>query len=100
MIPHLQVSSRKQVTLHPSSVLFHTRPNYVVYNELVQTTKCYMRWSDHYRECNVDSFCLILHLLLVPLQQSTEFWPGIHFGIYPLLKWLQKMGRNHRNVVI
>jgi len=39
----LQVASRKQVTLHPSSVLFHSRPNCVIYNELVQTTKCYMR---------------------------------------------------------
>ena len=40
-----QVSSRKQVTLHPSSVLFHARPNYVVFTELVQTTKCYMRFA-------------------------------------------------------
>lgn len=40
---YVTLSSRKAVTIHPSSSLFHCKPAYVLYNELVQTTKCYMR---------------------------------------------------------
>mmetsp|Transcript_63871 Transcript_63871/g.103249 ORF Transcript_63871/g.103249 Transcript_63871/m.103249 type:complete len:653 (+) Transcript_63871:2-1960(+) len=36
-------SSALQVQLHPSSVLFQRRPKAVIYNELVFTTKLYMR---------------------------------------------------------
>ncbi|XP_053388414.1 ATP-dependent RNA helicase DHX33-like [Mercenaria mercenaria] len=40
---YMSLSTRKSVTIHPSSALFHCKPAYVIYNELVQTTKCYMR---------------------------------------------------------
>ncbi|XP_060603694.1 ATP-dependent RNA helicase DHX33-like isoform X1 [Ruditapes philippinarum] len=40
---YMSLSTRKTVTIHPSSALFHCKPAYVIYNELVQTTKCYMR---------------------------------------------------------
>ena len=31
------------VSIHPSSALFHRQPEWVVYHEVVQTTKEYMR---------------------------------------------------------
>ena len=34
------------VCIHPSSALFQCKPQYVLYNELVQTNKCYMRWVE------------------------------------------------------
>ncbi|KAL4232518.1 putative ATP-dependent RNA helicase dhx33 [Mactra antiquata] len=40
---YISLSTRKPVTIHPSSALFHCKPSYVIYNELVQTSKCYMR---------------------------------------------------------
>ncbi|KAH3735785.1 ATP-dependent RNA helicase DHX33-like [Dreissena polymorpha] len=40
---YVSLSTRKTVSIHPSSALFHCKPAYVLYNELVQTTKCYMR---------------------------------------------------------
>ncbi|XP_052810600.1 ATP-dependent RNA helicase DHX33-like [Mya arenaria] len=40
---YISLSTRKTVTIHPSSALFHCKPAYVLYNELVQTSKCYMR---------------------------------------------------------
>lgn len=40
---YTSLSSRKTVSIHPSSVLFRCKPAYVIYNELVKTTKCYMR---------------------------------------------------------
>lgn len=40
---YISLSSRKPITIHPSSALFHCKPAYVIYNELVQTTNCYMR---------------------------------------------------------
>nr|XP_033778035.1 ATP-dependent RNA helicase DHX33 isoform X2 [Geotrypetes seraphini] len=36
-------STRQPVAIHPSSVLFHCKPACVVYNELLHTSKCYMR---------------------------------------------------------
>ncbi|XP_059828909.1 ATP-dependent RNA helicase DHX33 [Hypanus sabinus] len=40
---YLTLDSRHQVAIHPSSVLFHFKPSYVLYNELLHTSKCYMR---------------------------------------------------------
>ncbi|KAJ8315572.1 LOW QUALITY PROTEIN: hypothetical protein KUTeg_007722 [Tegillarca granosa] len=40
---YISLSTRKPVSIHPSSALFKCKPSYVVYNELVKTTKCYMR---------------------------------------------------------
>ena len=42
----VQISTRQEVYIHPSSCLFHARPQpqYVVYSELVHTSKCYMRY--------------------------------------------------------
>ena len=42
---HTQLSTRQHVYIHPSSCLFHIKPQpqCVVYSELVHTTKCYMR---------------------------------------------------------
>ncbi|XP_013403823.1 putative ATP-dependent RNA helicase DHX33 [Lingula anatina] len=37
------VASKKTVVIHPSSSLFMRKPGCVIYNELVQTSKCYMR---------------------------------------------------------
>lgn len=37
------VTHRQPVSIHPTSSLFGSKPQYVVYNELVHTSKCYMR---------------------------------------------------------
>ncbi|XP_063809749.1 ATP-dependent RNA helicase DHX33 isoform X2 [Pseudophryne corroboree] len=37
------VETHQPVAIHPSSVLFHCKPACVVYNELLHTSKCYMR---------------------------------------------------------
>ncbi|XP_067945706.1 ATP-dependent RNA helicase DHX33-like [Watersipora subatra] len=49
-IAELQVNNQyklvigsKTVSIHPSSALFQCKPQYLLYNELVQTSKCYMR---------------------------------------------------------
>lgn len=38
-----QLGSRQTVTIHPSSVLFHTKPSCIVFTELIQTGKRYVR---------------------------------------------------------
>ncbi|XP_029649141.1 ATP-dependent RNA helicase DHX33 [Octopus sinensis] len=40
---YITLSTRKVCAIHPSSSLFNCKPSYVIYRELVQTTKCYMR---------------------------------------------------------
>lgn len=37
------LGSGQKVHIHPSSCLFQCKPAYVVYNELVHTSKCYIR---------------------------------------------------------
>ncbi|XP_077338466.1 ATP-dependent RNA helicase DHX33 [Lithobates pipiens] len=37
------VETHQPVAIHPSSVLFHCKPACVIYNELLHTSKCYMR---------------------------------------------------------
>ncbi|XP_053310932.1 ATP-dependent RNA helicase DHX33 [Spea bombifrons] len=37
------VDTHQPVAIHPSSVLFHCKPACVIYNELLHTSKCYMR---------------------------------------------------------
>ncbi|KAM4047571.1 ATP-dependent RNA helicase DHX33 [Anomaloglossus baeobatrachus] len=37
------VETHQPVSIHPSSVLFHCKPACVIYNELLHTSKCYMR---------------------------------------------------------
>ena len=37
------VAHRQTVAIHPTSSLLGAKPQYVVYNELVHTSKCYMR---------------------------------------------------------
>ncbi|XP_005988626.1 ATP-dependent RNA helicase DHX33 isoform X2 [Latimeria chalumnae] len=37
------LDTHQPVAIHPSSVLFHCKPAYVLYNELLYTSKCYMR---------------------------------------------------------
>ncbi|XP_041052432.1 ATP-dependent RNA helicase DHX33 isoform X2 [Carcharodon carcharias] len=37
------LDTRQHVAIHPSSVLFHCKPSYVLYNALLHTSKCYMR---------------------------------------------------------
>ncbi|XP_068084607.1 ATP-dependent RNA helicase DHX33 isoform X2 [Anabrus simplex] len=37
------VGSRQVVSIHPSSVLFGNQPQYVLFTEVVQTGRCYMR---------------------------------------------------------
>ncbi|XP_002732327.2 ATP-dependent RNA helicase DHX33-like [Saccoglossus kowalevskii] len=40
---YVTLDRRQSVSIHPSSCLFQCKPAYVLYNELVYTTKCYMR---------------------------------------------------------
>ena len=37
------ITSRQIVQIHPSSVLFNSKPSCVLFNELVKTAKTYMR---------------------------------------------------------
>ena len=37
------VTHGQTVAIHPASALFRSKPSYVLYNELVYTSKCYMR---------------------------------------------------------
>nr|XP_002131667.1 ATP-dependent RNA helicase DHX33 [Ciona intestinalis] len=37
------IDSNETVLIHPSSCLFQSKPSYVVYRELIHTSKCYMR---------------------------------------------------------
>ncbi|TNN64759.1 putative ATP-dependent RNA helicase DHX33 [Liparis tanakae] len=40
---YLALDTHQPVAIHPSSVLFQAKPAYVVFNELLHTTRCYMR---------------------------------------------------------
>lgn len=40
---YLALDTRQPVAIHPSSVLFQAKPAYVVFNELLHTSRCYMR---------------------------------------------------------
>lgn len=37
------LANGQTVYIHPSSCLFRSKPAYVIYNELIHTSKCYMR---------------------------------------------------------
>ncbi|XP_072445354.1 ATP-dependent RNA helicase DHX33 isoform X1 [Chiloscyllium punctatum] len=37
------LDTRQPVAIHPSSVLFNCKPSYILYNELLHTSKCYIR---------------------------------------------------------
>ena len=38
-----QLDSRQQVRIHPSSVMFQTKPEVVIFTELIATQKSYIR---------------------------------------------------------
>jgi ATP-dependent RNA helicase DHX33 len=42
---YMTVGTRQPVAIHPSSCLFHRKPapEYLLFNEIVFTSKCYMR---------------------------------------------------------
>lgn len=40
---YLTIKQRQQVQIHPSSVLFNSKPSFVVFNEVMETSKRYMR---------------------------------------------------------
>uniref|UniRef100_A0A1A8NA93 ATP-dependent RNA helicase DHX33 n=1 Tax=Nothobranchius pienaari TaxID=704102 RepID=A0A1A8NA93_9TELE len=40
---YLALNTHQPVAIHPSSVLFQSKPAYVVFNELLHTSRCYMR---------------------------------------------------------
>ncbi|XP_033955530.1 ATP-dependent RNA helicase DHX33 [Pseudochaenichthys georgianus] len=40
---YLALDTHQPVSIHPSSVLFQGKPAYVVFNELLHTSRCYMR---------------------------------------------------------
>lgn len=40
---YVALDGRQPVCIHPSSVLFQAKPAYVVFNELLHTSRCYMR---------------------------------------------------------
>jgi ATP-dependent RNA helicase DHX8/PRP22 len=54
------------VYIHPSSSLFQNQPEWVVYHELVQTTKEYMR--EVFQALNWIN--LVKHIRLLPLNQD------------------------------
>ncbi|RWS03824.1 putative ATP-dependent RNA helicase DHX33-like protein, partial [Dinothrombium tinctorium] len=37
------LATKQEVSIHPSSCLFNSKPEYVIYTDLIQTSKCYMR---------------------------------------------------------
>ncbi|KAL7838138.1 hypothetical protein AOLI_G00265420 [Acnodon oligacanthus] len=40
---YVALDTHQPVSIHPSSVLFQAKPAYVVFNELLHTSRCYMR---------------------------------------------------------
>ncbi|XP_017268182.1 ATP-dependent RNA helicase DHX33 [Kryptolebias marmoratus] len=40
---YLALDTHQTVAIHPSSVLFQSKPAYVIFNELLHTSRCYMR---------------------------------------------------------
>ncbi|KAK7163916.1 hypothetical protein R3I94_002586 [Phoxinus phoxinus] len=40
---YVALDTHQTVSIHPSSVLFQAKPAYVVFNELLHTSRCYMR---------------------------------------------------------
>nr|XP_054770806.1 ATP-dependent RNA helicase DHX33-like [Lytechinus pictus] len=40
---YLTLDRKQTVAIHPSSCLFQCKPSYLLYSELVHTSKCYMR---------------------------------------------------------
>ncbi|KAL7834957.1 hypothetical protein SRHO_G00292040 [Serrasalmus rhombeus] len=40
---YMALDTHQPVSIHPSSVLFQAKPAYVVFNELLHTSRCYMR---------------------------------------------------------
>ena len=42
-VPTRRTLSRQTVAIHPSSVLFHSKPSCIVFTELIQTGKRYVR---------------------------------------------------------
>ncbi|XP_048873051.1 ATP-dependent RNA helicase DHX33 [Brienomyrus brachyistius] len=40
---YVALDTHQPVAIHPSSVLFQAKPAYVIFNELLHTSKCYMR---------------------------------------------------------
>ncbi|KAF7659796.1 hypothetical protein LDENG_00292940 [Lucifuga dentata] len=40
---YIALDTHQPVAIHPSSVLFQAKPAYVVFNELLHTSRCYMR---------------------------------------------------------
>ncbi|XP_061596117.1 ATP-dependent RNA helicase DHX33 [Cololabis saira] len=40
---YLALDTHQPVAIHPSSVLFQAKPAYVIFNELLHTSRCYMR---------------------------------------------------------
>ena len=44
---YLTLESGKEVSIHPTSVLFGSKPDYIVFTELIQTNKTYMHQNTH-----------------------------------------------------
>lgn len=40
---YLTIDARKKVHIHPSSCLFSSSPSCIIFTEMVETTKCYVR---------------------------------------------------------
>ena len=70
----LQMAKRKPVHIHPSSSLFHHKPSYVLYNELVLASKCYVRLVDIHSSLSTNEFKvkILLHNIFV-------FWSFYEF---------------------
>ncbi|CAL9685890.1 unnamed protein product [Knipowitschia caucasica] len=64
---YLALDTHQLVAIHPSSVLFQAKPAYVVFNELLHTSRCYMRDlclvdADWLMEAAPEYFARKLHL--------------------------------------
>jgi len=40
---YMTIIQKQEVRIHPSSVLFNQKPAFVIFNEVMETSKCYMR---------------------------------------------------------
>lgn len=64
---YVALDSHQPVCVHPSSVLFQAKPAYVLFNELLHTSRCYMRDlclvdADWLMEAAPEYFARKLHL--------------------------------------
>ena len=75
----LQLGSRQIVTIHPSSVLFHSKPSCIVFTELIQTGKRYVRQvtlidQDWIEELPKETLTQLRHVNFFLFNYLNIFW--------------------------